>query len=224
MMAVLVVFLFFAFFLISIVCSGGDGWLKMLEKLNAQTSSAMEDRLRSAGLAEVDRGLFCIALKYAELGTAVYKRDLCLLRNEAAQSIKVAAKIALALGFKIKMLDSFRPVECDVIISNQTGEESSSNHSRGVTVDVSLIDIATSSDVDMGTEYASFGDLSSPQNTADLTSKQILNRAILAGVMSAAGFIVHHGRWWQFDFAYPAHTAKYPILRDSKLRTGMIVD
>lgn len=63
-----------------------------------------------------------------------------------------------------------------------------SGHSRGSAIDLTLFDMKTEKEVDMGGTFDFFGELSHPDYTATLTAEQLANRNILRDAMLAHGF------------------------------------
>lgn len=80
-----------------------------------------------------------------------------------------------------------------------------SGHSRGSTVDVTIIDLESSKELDMGTPFDFFGLESWPDNHS--MAQQIrTNRALLQNVMMRNGFKPYEAEWWHFtleDEPYP---------------------
>ena len=79
-----------------------------------------------------------------------------------------------------------------------------SGHSRGSTVDLTLID-AGGNPLDMGGEFDWFSPVSG-HAYADLTQAQKKNRAYLKRVMEEAGFAPYSEEWWHYrlrDEPYP---------------------
>lgn len=72
-----------------------------------------------------------------------------------------------------------------------------SGHSRGSTVDVTLIDSNTSLPLDMGSPYDFFG-RESWVNYENITDEQKANRQLLQSIMSSNGFINYPKEWWHF--------------------------
>ena len=72
-----------------------------------------------------------------------------------------------------------------------------SGHSRGSTVDVSLIEISTNKELDMGTIFDYFG-VESHTFFNDISEKQKSNRLILYKIMSNNGFKNYSKEWWHF--------------------------
>ena len=74
---------------------------------------------------------------------------------------------------------------------------SRSRHSRGSTVDLSLVDQASGRELDMGTPFDYFGPASA-YAAAGLTPVQRANRARLRSVMLRHGFVPIAKEWWHF--------------------------
>lgn len=87
-----------------------------------------------------------------------------------------------------------------------------SGHSRGSTVDLTLLD-ASGAPIDMGGEFDWFSPISG-HGYADLTPIQKQNRAYLKRVMEEAGFSPYSEEWWHYrlrDEPYPDTYFDFPI-------------
>ena len=80
-------------------------------------------------------------------GTPVYHRSACYLHKNAEKCLKKASRYAKNLGFSFKIYDAFRPTEAQWALWNHTPDpmfladpRRGSPHSRGVAVDLTLID------------------------------------------------------------------------------------
>jgi D-alanyl-D-alanine dipeptidase len=88
-----------------------------------------------------------------------------------------------------------------------------SGHSRGSTVDLTLIDLATGKALDMGTPFDFFGPLSWP-NSPRMSAQIRANRALLQGVMDSHGFRHLPEEWWHFTLRgepYPDTYFDFPV-------------
>lgn len=72
-----------------------------------------------------------------------------------------------------------------------------SGHSRGSTVDLTLVDLKTGEPLDMGSPFDFFGVESWPDHP-DLTPQQRANRLLLQTVMVRHGFKPYPKEWWHF--------------------------
>ena len=75
-----------------------------------------------------------------------------------------------------------------------------SGHSRGSTVDLTLIDAASGEPLDMGTPWDHFGPESWP-GYEGVTAQQRANRLLLRTLMLAEGFSPYAQEWWHFTLA-----------------------
>ncbi len=72
-----------------------------------------------------------------------------------------------------------------------------SGHSRGSTVDLTIVDNTTFKELDMGTPYDFFGP-ESATNFTGITDKQISNRLLLLETMTRNGFKNYSKEWWHY--------------------------
>ena len=88
-----------------------------------------------------------------------------------------------------------------------------SGHSRGSTVDLTIVDKATGEDVDMGGTFDYFGQVSHPDYTG-ITDEQYANRMILRDAMTSHGFKAITTEWWHFTLQnepYPNTYFNFPV-------------
>ena len=88
-----------------------------------------------------------------------------------------------------------------------------SGHSRGSTVDLTLVELASGEELDMGTPW-DFFDLASWPDSTQVTAQQQANRLLLRSVMLAAGFQPLSTEWWHFtlrDEPYPETFFNFPV-------------
>ena len=88
-----------------------------------------------------------------------------------------------------------------------------SGHSRGSTVDLTLLDMKTGRELDMGSPFDLFSELSHPDNR-DITDRQYRNRMLLQSVMMRSGFEPIDCEWWHFtlrDEPYPDTFFDFPV-------------
>lgn len=151
-----------------------------------------------------------------------YEKSRVILSKPALIQLKKAYHYFLTRGYTFKFFDAYRPQtavnhfiawarkEEDTIaktefypnidkrnlfklgyISTQSG------HSRGSTLDLTLIDLKTGAELDMGSPYDFFGDISH-HNTQKITEKQNQNRLLLKQGMRKFGFIAYPKEWWHY--------------------------
>ncbi|TAL01652.1 MAG: D-alanyl-D-alanine dipeptidase [Rhodospirillaceae bacterium] len=170
-----------------------------------------------------------IALAYANTdnftGRPVYARAGCYLHVDAAACLTRAVDLARQLGLRFKIFDAFRPSEAQWILWNHTPDPEfladprrGSPHSMGAAVDLTLID-AGGHALDMGTGFDAFTPLSH-HGCLDISATAARHRAILLGVMTAAGWDFYRNEWWHYQLFSPR--GRYPVLSDTVLPEPMI--
>ena len=89
-----------------------------------------------------------------------------------------------------------------------------SGHSRGSTVDLTLFDMRTGKEVDMGGTFDMLDPSAHPDYKGDLTPEQIANRQLLRQAMMRHGFKPLYSEWWHFtlrDEPYPNTYFDFPV-------------
>ena len=168
-----------------------------------------------------------------------YEAPVAFLSKEAAAALKLVSDDLMQQGYRIKIFDAYRPQtavnhfktwaadaqdtrmkeyfypELDKSVLFKSGYiASKSGHSRGSTVDLTIVDMKTGREVDMGCGFDFFGEISHSARTEGLTQEQINNRAILREAMTAHGFKALKTEWWHFqleDEPYPDTYFDVPI-------------
>ena len=137
-------------------------------------------------------------------GQAIYDHPLCFLHPQAEAGLRLAITAARGLGFRLKILDAFRPQAAqealwavapnpDYIADPKKG----SNHTRGVAVDLTLVD-ADGQALDMGTPVDTMHPASHHFHAGHPAHIQV-NRMRLLTVMLEAGFVHHPREWWHYQ-------------------------
>lgn len=157
-------------------------------------------------------------------GKPVYATAKCFLHNQAAEMLRTAIKLSDALGYKIKIFDAFRPSEAQFKLWEHTPDPDfladpnrGSPHSRGVAVDLTLLD-ANGNDLDMGTEFDAFTPLSHHGNM-EISSEAQKNRHLLMGIMTTAGWDFYRNEWWHYQMF---NSRDYELYSDADAKTGMM--
>lgn len=161
---------------------------------------------------------------YNFVGTRIdgYLEPTALLTREAADSLQAVSKDVMALGYRLKIYDAYRPqkaVDHFVRWAEQIPDTlmkpyfypdldksvlfakgyiaKKSGHTRGSTVDLTLFDMNTEKEVDMGGTFDWFGPESHP-DFRGITPAQFANRMILRRAMMRHGFKPISSEWWHF--------------------------
>ena len=175
-----------------------------------------------------------------------YEEPLAFLTKEAAAALKEVSDELVEKGYRLKIFDAYRPqmavthfmnwaldaedarmkdyfypeLEKDQLFPQGYIAEHS-GHSRGSTVDLTLFDMTTEREVDMGGTFDYFGELSHPDYTG-ITEEQYANRMILREAMLAHGFKPLVEEWWHFTLEnepYPDTYFTFPINSNSLMET-----
>ncbi len=158
-------------------------------------------------------------------GAAVYKRAACYLHAEALAKLERARDLAAAQGLGLKIFDAFRPAEAQWVLWHHTPNPEfvadprrGSPHGRGAAVDLTLLD-PEGRELDMGTPFDDFSPQAHHART-DVSPEAQRNRALLLGLMSAAGWDFYMNEWWHYQL-FDAR-ARFPLLSDSVLPISMM--
>lgn len=151
----------------------------------------------------------------------IYKFPACFLHEEALEKLIIASNIARKIGYTLKIYDGFRPIEAQKIlwsifpdenyVSNPNDENSALTHCRGIALDVHLVGQG-GNELDMGTEVDEMNEKSFSVNYQDISEEALLNRLMLRGIMTVAGFEPMTTEWWHFNL--PGYK-NYPIIKSS---------
>lgn len=169
-----------------------------------------------------------LALAYATphnlTGKPIYRQARCYLHREAEMKLVRAAGLARFLGLRLKLFDAFRPSEAQWLLWNAcpnpeyiADPRRGSPHSRGVAIDLNLIDEA-GVELEMGTPFDAFTPLSHHANTEISLAAQ-RNRFLLLGLMSAAGWDFYSNEWWHYQLF---NSRQYPVLGDADAPAPMM--
>ncbi len=134
----------------------------------------------------------------------VYARAGCYLHVEAAEALSKAIALAAGMGLRLKIFDAYRPPEAQFKLWEHTPDpnflahpERGSPHSRGVAVDLTLID-GNNYELDMGTYFDEFTPLSH-HRCVNISATAQQNRLTLLGIMTLSGFDFYSNEWWHYQ-------------------------
>ena len=185
-----------------------------------------------------------------------YLAPTALLTREAADSLRAVSDEVIAKGYRLKIFDAYRPQmgvdhfvrwAADVpdvrmkkyfypdlekgVLFEQDYIMAKSGHTRGSTVDLTLFDMETEKEVDMGGTFDWFGIESHPDfcgnpetgeydaaaaaaSPRGLTEEQFRNRMILREAMLGHGFKALDSEWWHFTLRvepFPDTYFNFPV-------------
>ena len=173
---------------------------------------------------------------------AGYEEPIALITKEAATKLKEVIYEMIEKGYRLKIYDAYRPQmavnnfvdwakdENDIkmkkyfypdldkeVLFPQMYIMEYSGHTRGSTVDLTLFDMNTEKEVDMGGTFDYFGRESHPDYKG-ITDEQYNNRMKLREAMMSHGFKPLETEWWHFtleDEPYKDIYFNFPISKNS---------
>ncbi len=186
-----------------------------VENLLLEDGSEQDDALVSVWqyLPNVD-----VDLKYASAdnftGQVIYDSEDPQLRFGTLQKLKAVQDQLGQAGFRLLIWDAYRPAEAQWklwelcpdanFVSNPN--KGFSNHSRGNTVDVTLVTL-DSEPVEMPSGFDEFSALAD-RDYSDVSPTARSNAELLEQAMTAAGFRGYSKEWWHFS-----DTTDYPVIQ-----------
>ena len=151
-----------------------------------------------------------------------YEEPCALITEEAARALKSVSNEMNVQGYRLKIFDAYRPAtavkhfalwgieDLDLRMKPYFYPElekqelfekgyiaSRSSHSRGSTVDLTLLDMQSGKELDMGSPFDLFSEVSHPDYRG-ITEEQYKNRMTLQNVMVRNGFLPIDCEWWHF--------------------------
>ena len=159
------------------------------------------------------------------VGTPIdgYEAAKALLTPQALVALKQAQEALGEFGLGLKVFDAYRPQRAvdhfvrwasDLKATQMKSQffpavdkrklfsegyiAERSGHSRGSTVDLTVVDLASGAELDLGTPW-DFFDLASWPSSQEPGAQARANRALLRQVMIAAGFRPLKTEWWHFS-------------------------
>ena len=167
-----------------------------------------------------------------------YEEPCALLTIEAARALKAASNELFVKGYRLKVFDAYRPAaavrqfvlwgieDTDIRMKPYFYPElekqelfrkgyiaKQSSHSRGSAIDLTLLDMKTGRELDMGSPFDLFSELSHPGNR-NITEEQYENRMLLQNSMARNGFEPIDCEWWHFmlkNEPYPDTYFEFPV-------------
>ena len=167
-----------------------------------------------------------------------YEEPVAILTLEAGRALKTVSKELNVQGYRLKVFDAYRPAravkhfvlwgieDLDLrmkpffypalekqALFGKGYIASQSSHSRGSTVDLTLLDMRTGKEVDMGSPFDLFSEVSHPDYRG-VSAEQYQNRMLLQKAMLRNGFLPIDCEWWHFtlkDEPYPETYFVFPV-------------
>ena len=167
-----------------------------------------------------------------------YEEPCAIITKQAARALKSVSNEMNVQGYRLKVFDAYRPAsavkhfvlwgieDTDIRMKPYFYPDlqkqelfmkgyiaSKSSHSRGSTVDLTLLDMKTGKEVDMGSPFDMFSEVSHPDYKG-ITEEQYENRMQLRNVMIRNGFEPIDCEWWHFtlrDEPFPDTYFEFPV-------------
>ncbi len=136
----------------------------------------------------------------------LYRHHVPYLRSPPAGALKEMQEELAKKGLGLKLFDAYRPYSVSMTMWQLTPDRHfvanprrGSHHNRGTAVDVTIVDLRTGSELDMGTGYDNFTD-SAHHDFANQPPAVIANRKMLKGLMWKHGFNFVPNEWWHYHW------------------------
>ena len=188
--------------------------------VNTEETAVAPDAVADSLLAEVIRidSSIVVDLRYATSNNFTgaplpgYLANRAYLRREAAAALARVQRSLRTQGLGIKIFDAYRPVRATLAMVDWTERvnrsdllkdgyiASRSRHNLGLAIDLTLIELATGRELEMGTPFDTF---SAAAHTANASGEAAANRQILKAAMEREGFLNYDQEWWHFSFNVP---------------------
>jgi zinc D-Ala-D-Ala dipeptidase len=150
-------------------------------------------------------------LRYATINNFTGKRlyqqsKLTFLRLPVVKSLALVQSELNQSGYGLKIFDAYRPYSVTKKMWKLVHDEryvanpaKGSGHNRGLSVDLSVIDMKTGKEIDMGTGFDNFTD-SAHHDFRNLPAEVLQNRIMLKTVMEKNGFKALDTEWWHYSW------------------------
>jgi len=127
------------------------------------------------------------------------------LRKPAADSLAIIEKQLNQMGWGLKIFDAYRPYAVTEKMWEPVQDDryaadpkKGSGHNRGIAVDLTIINVATGEELNMGTGFDNFTDTAHHAFT-HLPEEVLQNRLLLKKVMEQHGFKALDTEWWHYS-------------------------
>lgn len=152
-------------------------------------------------------------LRYASVNNFMKRKmypagtNITFLRTPAAKALMQAQDELNQKGLGLKIFDAYRPYSVTVKFWELVKDEryvanpsKGSGHNRGTTVDITIINLQTKKELNMGTDFDNFSDTAHHGFTA-LPEDVLQNRILLKTTMEKNGFKPYNDEWWHYSFS-----------------------
>jgi zinc D-Ala-D-Ala dipeptidase len=129
------------------------------------------------------------------------------MRTKPANALLQIQKSLAAKGFGLKIFDAYRPYSITKKMWELIHDEryvanpaNGSGHNRGISIDLTIVNLKTGIALDMGTTFDNFTDSAHHNFTAHFKEAIITNRNLLKTTMIQFGFKPLETEWWHYSW------------------------
>jgi len=154
----------------------------------------------------------------------MYKKGLryTFLRLPAARALLAVQSELNAKGLGLKIYDAYRPYSVTVAFWDLIHDEryvanpaKGSGHNRGIATDLTIVNLKTGYELDMGTGFDNFTD-SAHHSFKQFPDSVLANRELLKSTMEKYGFHLFETEWWHYFWggaeAFPVLDLDFHVL------------
>ncbi|MBM4176680.1 MAG: M15 family metallopeptidase [Ignavibacteria bacterium] len=146
----------------------------------------------------------------------LYSTDVCLISRAVAQRLGLVQDSLRKLNLGLKIFDGYRPRTIQwlmwEIFPNPiyvADPANGSKHNRGSAVDLTIINLSTGQELNMGTDFDYFGPEAGHDYTG-FTPEILNNRIFLKSMMQNVGGLTSYtAEWWHYEYV---SANVYPLL------------
>ena len=188
--------------------------------VNTTETAIAPDAAADSLLADIRSGepTIAVEMRYATSNNFTgaplpgYLANRAFLRREAAAALARVQRRLRTEGLGLKVFDAYRPVRATLAMVDWTQRvhrpdllaegyiASRSRHNLGLAIDLTLVDLTTGRELEMGTPFDTF---SSAAHTANASGEAAANRQTLKRAMEAEGFVNYDQEWWHYSYDAP---------------------
>ena len=167
-----------------------------------------------------------------------YHKNCIIVAKKSGEALIKAQQTLLKQGLSLKIFDAYRPQQAvnnfvrwakvleDTLMKRTYYPNvpkstlfkrgyiaSKSGHSRGSTVDLTIVNIKTGKELDMGSPFDFFG-VKSHSLSKNISKEQKKNRMLLRTIMIKNNFRPYKNEWWHFTLRnepFPSTYFNFPV-------------
>ena len=205
---------------IALACARPQPKIAVAPPVNTAETEIAPDAVADTLLVNVQSfdPTFVVDLRYATANNFTgaplpgYLGNRAYVRREAAAPLARVQRDLRSRGLALKIFDAYRPVRATLAMVDWTERvhrtdllkdgyiASRSRHNLGLAIDLTLVDLGTGQELEMGTPFDTF---SAVAHTANASGLAAVNRQKLKAAMEAEGFVNYDQEWWHYTFSVP---------------------